>query len=260
MSRARAALISFAAAIFSLAAFAQKGTATLTADEIIARHLAAEGGAAKLKAQNTMRITGYAESPGFRAEFTESKKRPNRLRRELRVSNSAMVEAYDGEMGWQLMPGKSAAEPIQGSDLKRLQEDVDFDGPLVDYRSKGNNIEMVGKEKFAGIDVYTLRVTLSTGVVRNYYVNAGNYLGAGLAGKTLSLDKETEFEITLDDFREVNGIKLPFKAQHHSRSDAGEVTLTFTFASVELNVPMDDSLFKMPETSTGRAPEATASR
>src|SRR5262249_53883214 len=174
--------------------------------------------------------------------------------------NNALVEAYDGQVGWQMMPGKSVAEPIQGSDLKRLEEDVDFDGPLVDYRSKGNKIELAGKEKFAGMDVYTLRVTLSTGVVRNYYVNADNFLGAGLAGKTLTLDKETEFEITLDDFREVNGIKLPFKAQHHSRSEAGDVTLTFTFANVELNVPLDDSLFKMPETSTSRTSEATASR
>src|SRR5262249_60132132 len=135
------------------------------------------------------------ESLASRRELQEQKKRPNGLRRELRVSNSALVEAYDGKMGWQMMPGKSAAEPMQGPELQTLQEDIDFDGPLVDYRSKGNKVELVGKEKFAGVDVYNLRVTLSTGAVRNYYVNAGNFLGAGLAGKTVSQEKETEFEI-----------------------------------------------------------------
>src|SRR5262249_33784463 len=151
-------------------------------------------------------------------------------------------------------------EPVEGPDLKSLQEDVDFDGPLVDYRNKGNKIELVGKEKFAGTDVYNLRATLSTGAVRNYYISAGNFLGVGMAGRRLTQDKETDFEITLEDFREVNGIKLPFRAQHHSRNEASDVTLVFTFARVELNVPLDDSLFKMPETTATRTPEATASR
>jgi len=229
-------------------------------DQIIAKHLEAQGGAAKLKAQNTMRITGYAESPGFRAEFTEAKKRPNRLRRELHIAGSALVEAYDGERGWQVMPGKSTAEPMEGAELKSLQEDVDFDGPLVDYHNKGNKIELAGKEKFAGTDVYNLRATLSTGAVRNYYINAANFLGVGMAGRILTQDKETDFEITLEDFREVNGIKLPFRAQHHSRNETSEVTLTFIFTRVELNVPLDDALFKMPETAGARPAQATASR
>src|SRR5262245_467344 len=185
MYRARFGLLPLLFALFSLATSAQipQTQNKQKVDEIIARHLAAEGGAARLQAQNTVRITGYADGPGFRAEFMEAKKRPNRLRRELRMSDSALVEAYDGEKGWQLVPGKSGAEPVEGSELKSLQEDVDFDGPLVDYQGKGNKVELVGKEKFAGADAYNLRVTLASGAVRNYYLNAESFLGMGLTGR-----------------------------------------------------------------------------
>jgi outer membrane lipoprotein-sorting protein len=256
MSRASAGLLFCLIASFSLAAPAQNDART--ADEVIARHLEAEGGAAKLKAQNTMRIIGYAEAPGFRADFMEAKKRPNQMRRELRLPNNTLVEAYDGEKGWQVTPGKSGAQPVEGAELQSLQEDVDFDGPLMDYRSKGNKIELVGKEKFAGATAYRLRVTLSGGSVRNYYISANTFLGAGMSGKSLTEDKETDFDVILTDFHDVNGIKVPFKAQHHSRTAAGEVTLNFTFATVEYNVPLDDGLFKMPDKFAGQPKEATA--
>ena len=31
--------------------------------------------------------------------------------------------------------------------MKRIVEDADFDGPLVDYRQKGNKVELAGKEQ-----------------------------------------------------------------------------------------------------------------
>lgn len=246
--RRTAATILFSAVIvvvtlagLSLAAYAQ------TADEIVAKSIQAEGGMARLKAIQTARVSGYAEAPGMRAEIVEVKKRPNRIRREFDFGRGATgLEVYDGQKGWQVSPGKADPETVAGDDLKTLMEDADFDGPLLDYRQKGNKVELVGKEKVGATDTYHLKVTLKDGTVRNYYISAESFLAIRVTGKATAQGQETEFDMRASDFRDVQGIKVPFKIEHHSQTAGEEVALSITFVKFEFDVPVDDSLFQMP--------------
>ena len=51
-----------------------------------------------------------------------------------------------------------------------------MDGPLVNYKDKGSSLELVGKEKLNGRDVYNLTITLKEGQVRNIYLDARTFL------------------------------------------------------------------------------------
>jgi len=52
-------------------------------------------------------------------------------------------------VGWMINPFAESKDiqPLPPEDLKNISDESDFDGPLVDYRAKGNQIELVGKEK-----------------------------------------------------------------------------------------------------------------
>ncbi|MGZ4889675.1 MAG: outer membrane lipoprotein-sorting protein [Candidatus Angelobacter sp.] len=216
-----------------------------TVDEIIAKHFAAEGGMTKLKALQSVRLTGDFETGGMKAGFTQVYKRPMKMRLDISVQGLTMTQAYDGEKGWQVVPftGKKDPEPMTGDDLKNVQEQADLDGPLMDYKKKGNTVELIGKEKIAGKDSYHLKVTLKNGGERHLYLDAGTFLGQKTVAKTPGT--EVEIESILGDYREVDGLMFPFSVEQHPVGNQGPGQ-KITFKKIEPNAPVDDSIFKMP--------------
>jgi outer membrane lipoprotein-sorting protein len=227
--------------VFSAALSAQ------TVDELIAKSVAAKGGLDKMKATTSSRLTGNFAAGPMQAGFVEVTKRPNKLRRDITIQGLNLVMAYDGQNGWQIIPftGKKDAEPMASDELKDIQEEADTDGPLVDYKQKGHKVELVGKEKVEGTDAYNLKVTLKNGDIRNIYLDADSFLPIKTTGKTSRRGTEIKVESTLGDYKEVSGILVPFSIQVHLEG-ADIDSQKITFEKVEFNVPVDDSVFKMP--------------
>jgi outer membrane lipoprotein-sorting protein len=246
----RLTFVAVSAILFSLTLSAQ------TVDEIIAKHIAAQGGLAKLKALQSIRMTGNFESGGMQAGFTQVFKRPMKMRLDLSVQGLTMTQAYDGQRGWQIVPftGKKDPEPMTGDELKNAQEQADIDGPLVDYKSKGNTVELIGKEKVADKDSYHLKVMLKNGSERDLYLDATTFLGLKTSAKTTMRGTEIELESMLGDYRDVNGLKFPFSIEQHQTGGEGpEQKITFT--KIELDPPLQDSIFKMPVVAPTPAPK-----
>jgi outer membrane lipoprotein-sorting protein len=228
-----------------------------TVDEIIAKNIAAQGGLAKLKAVQSLRMTGDIEGNGMQAVFTQVYRRPMKTRLDITVQGLTLTQAYDGQNGWQVVPftGRSNPEPMSPDDLKRVQEQADFDGPLVDYKKKGNTVELIGKEKIGGADAYHLKVTLQSGDVRDLYVNTTTFLVVGAVVKTAMRGDEVELESTIGDYREVGGLMFPFSIEQHPVGGQGP-SQKITFKKIEPNALVDDSMFKMPG-GASHAPEKT---
>src|SRR5262249_8121488 len=149
-----------------------------TAAEIVAKVLAARGGLIKIRAVQSQRVSGTI-SFGSEASgpFVVALKRPLKLHMQLTVQNLTMVRVSDGKsMGWANNPfaGKMNPEPMTDEDLKNISEESDFDGPLVDYRRKGNQIALMGKDKIEDKDVWRLKLTTKNGDVRYYLVDSGS--------------------------------------------------------------------------------------
>src|SRR3954469_15175939 len=95
----------------------------MTVDQVIAKHIEAQGGMAKMKSINTMKITGRVEiGPGVEAPIVLYKRRPDQMRMELVVQGMTMVRSYDGasKTGWAIIPfqGKKDAEQMSADDVK----------------------------------------------------------------------------------------------------------------------------------------------
>ncbi len=218
-----------------------------TVDEIIAKNLDAKGGLAKIKAVQSMRLTGHAEFGAMQAGFVLTQKRANKMRNEISVQGMTMVQAYDGQNGWQVVPftGKKDPEAMGADDLKDAEENADIDGPLVDSKAKGHKVELIGKEKTEGTDTYHLRVTLKNGNVRDLFIDADSFLEIKAIGKTTRRGTETIVESSLGDYKEVQGMMVPFSIEQHPQGMQGQGQ-KITLEKVEFNVPVDDAIFKMP--------------
>src|SRR5260370_35057198 len=133
--------------------------AAQTADEILAKVLAARGGVDKLRAINSERVSGQISFGDVTGPFVVEPKRRLELHMQLTMQNQTMVRVYDGKQGWANNPFAGTVDPeaMSGDELKKITDEADFDGPLLDYKSKGNQIELVGKDKVDDKDVWRLK-------------------------------------------------------------------------------------------------------
>jgi len=231
----------------------------LTIAQVLTKVYTARGGLVKLRALQSQRVTGTisfgndASGPFF-VEF----RRPMKMHMELTVQNQTVVRIFDGREGWANNPfaGKPNAEPMTEEDLKNINEEADFEGPLVDYRKKGNKLELVGKDKVGDKDVWRVKLTTKTGDVRYYLFDATTFLLLKWEGKRQVQGKEMPIQSYYREYREVGGLKFAFAID--SGNSPTDLTQKIIIEKIELNPQVPESDFAKPaapgETTTPAAP------
>jgi outer membrane lipoprotein-sorting protein len=220
-----------------------------TAEEILAKFVKTVGGAEKISAIKTLRRTGMVRGGGgFEVPIVQENKRPGMVRREMTRQGLTGITAYDGKTGWKLEPwrGKKDIEPLSEEQLKSILEESDFDGPLINYKEKGNKVEFIGTEPVEGTDALKLKVTRANGDLYYYYMDTDYYVPIKIETKRMIRGAEREYETTLGDYKEVQGWYLPFSIESNMKGNPNRSVLTFE--SIEANVPIDDSRFAKPAT------------
>jgi outer membrane lipoprotein-sorting protein len=221
--------------------------AAQTADEIVAKVFAARGGLDKIRAVNSQRISGHISFGEVSGPFVVELKRPLKMHMQLTVQNMTLVRVYDGKSaGWANNPftGKMNPDPMTADELKNINEESDFDGPLVDYKQKGNQVELIGKDKVNDQDAWRLKLTTKDGNVRQYLFDADSFLLVKWEGKRQYEGKEFPVESHFSDYRDVGGLKFAFEID--SGASATDITQKISIERIELNPQISDSEFTKP--------------
>jgi outer membrane lipoprotein-sorting protein len=228
--------------------FFPMSAAAQTADEIVKKVLDARGGVQKIKAVQSERVSGHVSfAQGMEGTFVVELKRPLKMRVEITVEGQKIIRVYDGKSsGWMVNPfvENKGVEPLPSEDLKNISDESDFDGPLVDYKSKGNEIELAGKEMLDDKPVYRLKLTNKNGDVRSYFFDASLFLLLKWEGVRKSGDQEVPWESFFSDFHEVQGLKYPFRIDQGSPGT--QIKQTLTAEKIEIDPQIDDSRFSKP--------------
>ena len=218
-----------------------------TADEIVNKSIAARGGLDKIKSIQTVRlvskITLGASMEGI---LTVDIKRPGKLREEVRVGDRSVIRTTDGTSGWELnqFTGGNDATALDPEEMKTMEQKADVDRPLVDYKSKGNVIELLGKEKINDKDAYKLKITLKSGAIRYDYIDPTTFHEVAWEGKITTSGREVNAKSYFSDYRDVSGVQFPFHIESETEGLPGRQVIEFE--KIEANVPLDDSLFAKP--------------
>ncbi len=219
-----------------------------TADDIIARYIKTLGGADRIQAITTIHRSGkYVGGGGFTAPVSQENKRPNKVREEFTTQGLTGVSAYDGKSGWKIQPweGKKDPEPLGEEELIDITDDADFDGPLVDYRQKGNAVEYTGTESVEGTDTYKLRVTSPNGSeVRTYYMDTDSYVPIKIDVKRMVRGAEREYEFWPGDYKQSGGVYFPYSLEINTKRSQNRQK--YEYDKIETNVPIDDGTFEKP--------------
>lgn len=216
-----------------------------TADELVAKNLQARGGVDKIKAVNTLKMSGKAYV-GISANIAQTQKRADMLRQDFTIQGMTEIEAYDGSVGWQISPfqGRKDAQLLGEDDMRDLVENADIDGPLVDYQAKGNKLEYLGHDEVDGDDAYKLKVTLKNGDIIYYYLDPDTYLEIKTEKQQFIRGNVKETEQMLGSYKQVDGVYYPYSLESGAKGDSQHARITID--TIEVNKPVDDSYFKMP--------------
>jgi outer membrane lipoprotein-sorting protein len=228
-------------AVFLFAA----GASAQTVDEIISHNIQAHGGLEKIETVKTIRTTGKFDAEGFRGNFLQENKRPDKVREETIIQGLAQVRAYDGTTGWQINPFGGRKDPalLSADDLKSLIEDADIDGQLVNYKQKGYTAELQGHDSMEGTDCYKIKLTLKNGDVRYYYLDTDSFLELKIEDQRTIRGTIQYSETYFGDYEKVDGIYYPFAFESGEKNNPDRVK--YTVDKVEINVPLSDELFTM---------------
>jgi hypothetical protein len=216
-----------------------------SADDLIAKYVEARGGAGRLKAIQTVRIERTIAATFNDIDVVIFKKRPNLYRSEQKPegSPSTTIRGF-ADTAWETVNGKTTRREGAGP-VEQREVDGDFDGFLVDCREKGHTVALEGRARVGADEAWKLKVTMKSGAVRYVYLDPATFLERRHETTVeVAPNRRIETTITFGDWREINGVKFPFAIEEER--DAPGQTFVFYTKKIEVNVPLEDAIFRMP--------------
>lgn len=218
-----------------------------TADELVNKNIEAKGGLDKIKALHSIRMTGKLTSSfGFQASVGQENLRPNLVRQTFSLQGMTGIQAYDGSTGWQIQPfgGHKDPERMGEDDLRDLLLAADFDGPLVDYKEKGNTVEFLGHDIVDGDDALRLKVTLKNSDIIYYFLDPDTYLEIRKETQEFIRGSIHESVSEMGSYKPVAGVMFPYSISQGTKTNPAESTTTIE--KIDVNVPIEESDFALP--------------
>lgn len=224
----------------------------VTADELVAKNVAARGGADKLAAIKTLKSQGQLIYGGsFKLAYTETVKRPDQVRDEASVQGLTQVQAWDGQHGWSIQPfgGRRDPIPMSADDAKELAESADIDGAWVNAAAKGNTVSYLGTEDVDGTNAYKLQVQLKDGNTLIVYLDPDAYLPIREIARRTKRGAPEVTQTDYGDYEQVDGVYFPFAITSGPKGGTPDQMMQISIDKAQPNVPVEDAIFAFPAKS-----------
>ncbi|MFL6468146.1 MAG: serine hydrolase [Pyrinomonadaceae bacterium] len=221
--------------------------APITVDELYAKVLAASGGEANWRKihSRVMKASMNLEQQGVKAEVTIWSEAPNRSATE----TTMFALGKEIAKGWEFFDGTNGEEaytfaPVEKLAGKRLDDaklGADFYG-MLDWKTKYKSIKVPRIAKTGLEDTYVVEFEPEKGTKFTEYYSTTTFRLLKREGSIASSTsaQQTPYTVTYKDYREVDGVLLPFMVVNNTAGNGDVVT---TFKSIKNNVPIDDKLF-----------------
>ncbi len=222
-----------------------------TADELIAKNLAARGGAEKLAALQSVQLNGKMRFPGdFELTYKETRARgakDDSVRIEAALQGLALIQAYDGANAWRINPfqGRRDAERMSADEARSLADSGSMTSPLLAAKSDGSTVEYLGREDFDGTDAYKVKVTQTDGDQFVYLLDPDTMLEIKVTETRTLRGSPQITEIEMGDYEQVGGVYFPMSVEIWQQGSPNQ-RQRINIASAEANPPVTPALFAEP--------------
>jgi zinc protease len=211
-------------------------------DEILQRYEQALGGKEAIDAITSQKMKGRFQLAGMEGSVEAWSKDPNKTLAVVEFPRiGTLKKGFDGEARWVQTPGGtfSDSSPQEIAELER-DADVYSAGKI---KTLFESMKLENKARLNGRDVYVIEGKPARGPAEKLFFDVENGL---LVRWDMARRKEgrgTVFvKVHLDDYKDVSGVKVPFKVRFGFES----FNFTVQVDELEYNIPIDDAMFMKP--------------
>jgi len=210
-----------------------------TADDIIAKHVQAMGGKEAWEKINSIKEEGILNLSGTEISFNLIALHNKGSRQNISVAGLQGYTIYTPSLGWNFFPwqGHMKAEALTAEDVNENQDNLDVQGPLVNYKEKGHSAEYLGTDDFEGTDCYKIKLTEKSGKVITFYIDPSNYFIIHTVTLTKANGQEVETKTDYSNYQKIpEGVWVAMNI-----SNGGN---PLKIKKVEVNTSVDENTFK----------------
>jgi hypothetical protein len=233
-------------AIAFTAIFCTVTVSAQTADEIISKYVEAVGGKDLLTKITSVYTESTMDIMGMQGNVKTTTLNGKGMRQDMDISGTTITTCYSDKGGWSINPmtGATSPEDMPTSQYNSGKDQIVIGAPFINYAEKGYKAELVGNEAVGTINAYKIKLTAPDSTSSVYFFDpATSYLVRTVEQMDMQ-GQMTDNEITLSDYRQVEGYAVPYKMDMNIAG--GQFQMTMTVSKVELNKPVDETIFAKP--------------
>ncbi|RKN83141.1 M16 family metallopeptidase [Ulvibacterium marinum] len=204
----------------------------ITANDVINKYLDALGGKEKLEGVQSYALMAEAEMQGTKLNLELKKTAKNQFMQDVKVmGNSMSRRVLDGDMGYMVMQGQR--KDLREEELKKAKEES---APFPELNYLNNNVVLEGIETIEGKKAYKLKISDEKSIF--YDMESGLKLQE--VNTTEMQGQKMQQTLIYDDYKEVSGIKFPFKLTQ----SMGPQSMEFFVQEIKVNEGVSDADFE----------------
>jgi outer membrane lipoprotein-sorting protein len=210
-------------------------------DEIVKKYSAATK-QDKLAAISSIKLTAKMSMMGMEMPIVMWMKNPDKIKSVTTMNGQDIIQVFDGVKGYLVSPmtGSSAPVEMTPDQVKQTMSQSIFQNKLAAYLKDGK-LTLEGEEKVNDKPAFKLKAIIEGGNTAYMFIDKESFYLV----KTSATMNQGGQTVTVDsyptDYKETGGIILPMK----TTASVSGMEMVTTFDKVEINIPMDDSLFKI---------------
>jgi outer membrane lipoprotein-sorting protein len=190
----------------------------------------------------TIHISAKMSMMGMDMPMEMWMKNPNKIKSVTSMNGQDMVQVFDGEKGYNISPITGSTEPVEmtADQIKSITRSNMFNNYMAQYLKDGK-LSLEGEDNVNGKPAFKIKASLDGGNSATMFIDKSTYLVL----KTLTDVNQGGMAMSMEsfpsDYTETNGILLPMK----TTLSAGGMEIVTTYTKVEVDVPIEDSVFKI---------------
>jgi hypothetical protein len=214
-----------------------------SADEVLNRYVESVGGRAAVSKLKSRVMRGTREASQGRSWPMEiTVKEPDRYLMVVNIPQQGEIrQGFNGVTAW--VKNSQGVRELNANELITVKQSVEL-SKVIKISEPFPRMTVKGKEKVGAVEAYVLEYSPAEGVTEKLFFD----VKTGLLLRRLTTKSTILFpipeQIDFEDYREVDGVKLPFTIRI-SNIDT-YFSLTRRLTEIRHNIAVDDAQFNMP--------------
>jgi hypothetical protein len=234
-------------ALAFIALFCAVTVSAQTADEIIGKYVQAIGGKDVLNKITSVYSESTMDVMGMQIAIKSTTLNGKGMKQEMDMMGSPMITCFTDKGGWSTNPmsGSTTPEDMPEAQYNSGKDQIVIGAPFVNYAESGYKAELVGNEAVGDVNAFKIKLIAPDGKSSMYYFDPNTFYLIKAVQEADMQGQMVENIIIFSDYRLADGYAMPYKMDMDMAG--GQFTMAMTVTKVELNVPVDETIFTKPQ-------------